>query len=245
MKKQICFYLLLFSLLFDSTMSYAQFSQPRPSSAKAGGPVVRAPVVTLFEHCDYGGRKFDAYVGVYPQMPGNFNDILSSIKVKSGYTVALFEHENFGGSQVKSSISDDCFAERRPPAAPPGQITFDVSIHTNNDMTSSMMIFPVNEVVFSGADTKVYYEVKPGTYNTMPFTLSPISISTVMVTTNPYQITLYREANLKGESYSFYAYGDFPPQQLSDDAKLWDFLSRGGVNSMTVFTPPPHPGDNK
>lgn len=64
--------------------------------------------VSLYQHHNYGGYVGNLEVGSYTlsqlQALGIQNDDVTSLKVKSGYKVTLYEHDNFGGrSLVKTS----------------------------------------------------------------------------------------------------------------------------------------------
>ncbi len=64
--------------------------------------------VTIFEHLNYGGRKCSFGVGSYDITASEYNDIISSIKVMSGWKVTIFEHWKTSGAQVEitSDVAD-------------------------------------------------------------------------------------------------------------------------------------------
>lgn len=64
---------------------------------------LKAGAVLLYEHKDFGGRVFALPVGRYGWIEdaGIPNDLISSVKVPSGYTLTLFEHKDFGGKARK------------------------------------------------------------------------------------------------------------------------------------------------
>ena len=56
----------------------------------------------FFEHCDYGGTKWELGIGDYSWIGGIgiANDAISSVKVPSGLKVILFEHANYEGKSL-------------------------------------------------------------------------------------------------------------------------------------------------
>lgn len=52
----------------------------------------RTRSATFFEHSNYGGRGFTFSEGTTANVPGGFNDVVSSVRVESGLIVTLFEH---------------------------------------------------------------------------------------------------------------------------------------------------------
>ncbi|MEO9475107.1 MAG: T9SS type A sorting domain-containing protein [Cyclobacteriaceae bacterium] len=70
-----------------------------------------APVV-LYGDCAYTGNAIELFEGSYDLSSlltlGYDNDSLSSIEIKSGYTVTLYMHSGFAGSSLEKSVDDFC-----------------------------------------------------------------------------------------------------------------------------------------
>ncbi len=82
--------------------------------------------VTVYKDCDFGGASATFRVGSFNLssiVSKIGNDVISSIKVPNGYTVKLYQHENFGGISRTRLQNDTCFVN-----------------NDFNDMTSSMVI---------------------------------------------------------------------------------------------------------
>lgn len=71
-------------------------------------------VVTVFEHCSYGGVSVGLAPGSYNMADliakGIPNDFISSLKVQSGYEVILYEHVDFGGAAYVFRGDFSCLA---------------------------------------------------------------------------------------------------------------------------------------
>lgn len=78
-------------------------------------PTTSTGVVTLYQHCNYGGYSAGLKEGSYTlsqlQALGVKNDDLSSLKVSSGYKITLYQHDNFGGTQVVKTGDDSCLVD--------------------------------------------------------------------------------------------------------------------------------------
>lgn len=70
------------------------------------------PVVSIFQHCNYGGWKVDLMPGSYNlqalQRMGFVNDDASAIKFVKNGKVTLFEHDNFRGRSVTLTSDTTC-----------------------------------------------------------------------------------------------------------------------------------------
>lgn len=77
----------------------------RPT-AGASGPVKVA------QHCDYGGYNVGLGVGSYNlaqmQSRGIINDDISSLRVQAGYSVTLYQNDNFTGNSITKTADDNC-----------------------------------------------------------------------------------------------------------------------------------------
>lgn len=69
-------------------------------------------VVTLYEHCGYGGYSAVLSEGSYTlsqlQALGVVNDDISSIQVQNGYEVTMYQHHDFTGNSLVKSGDDWC-----------------------------------------------------------------------------------------------------------------------------------------
>jgi hypothetical protein len=77
----------------------------RPT-AGASGPV------RVAQHCDYGGYNVGLGVGSYNlgqlQSRGIMNDDISSLRVQAGYSVTLYQNDNFTGNSITKTGDDNC-----------------------------------------------------------------------------------------------------------------------------------------
>lgn len=93
-----------------------------PASSSGG-------VVTLYEHCNYGGWSAGLGVGSHNlgalQALGMVNDTVSSLRVASGYQATLYDHHNFTGPSITVTGDDNCLVGRN-----------------FNDMMSSIVVSP-------------------------------------------------------------------------------------------------------
>lgn len=68
--------------------------------------------LTTFQHCDFGGKSAAIPVGNYNlsqlQPFGFVNDDMSSFKLLPGYKVTFFKDNNFLGTQLAATASDNC-----------------------------------------------------------------------------------------------------------------------------------------
>ena len=90
------------NMYVDYVRVYQQTSQP-PS------------VVTVYQHCNFGGYAVGLPVGNYTlsdlQSRGIINDDISSVRVQSGYQVRMFQNNNYGGSSVLKTGDDACLVD--------------------------------------------------------------------------------------------------------------------------------------
>ncbi len=72
-------------------------------------------VVTLFQHCNYGGSSVLLSEGSYAlgqlQEKGITNDDISSIRVQNGYEVTLYQDDNFTGRSLIKTADDTCLVD--------------------------------------------------------------------------------------------------------------------------------------
>ncbi len=68
--------------------------------------------VRLFQHCDYDGYSASLSVGSYTlgqlQALGVSDNDISSVQVKEGYQIRLYEHPDFTGTTLIKTSDDDC-----------------------------------------------------------------------------------------------------------------------------------------
>ncbi|HEX7026463.1 MAG TPA: carbohydrate-binding protein [Gammaproteobacteria bacterium] len=69
-------------------------------------------VVTLYQHCSFGGYSANLQAGSYTlsqlQALGIQNDDISSLRVASGYKATLYQHHDFTGNSIVKTADDDC-----------------------------------------------------------------------------------------------------------------------------------------
>jgi hypothetical protein len=63
-----------------------------------------APIVTLYEHYNYGGR-YKTFRGNTSWVETDFNDITSSLKIPNDYQITVYEHANYGGRSKSFTAS--------------------------------------------------------------------------------------------------------------------------------------------
>lgn len=71
--------------------------------------------VRLAQHCDYGGYNVGLGVGDYNlsqlQSRGVMNDDISSLRVQAGYSITLYQHDNFTGNSITKTGDDSCLVD--------------------------------------------------------------------------------------------------------------------------------------
>lgn len=71
-------------------------------------------LVTVYEHCNYGGWSAGfntgSFDGTVMNSMGSRNDAISSIRVAAGYEAVLFEHWNFTGASVTIRGDNSCIS---------------------------------------------------------------------------------------------------------------------------------------
>lgn len=71
--------------------------------------------VTLYRHCDYVEEAAQLDEGSYTlsqlTAAGMINDDVSSLKIPSGFTVTVYEHDNFGGISAELTSAIGCLTE--------------------------------------------------------------------------------------------------------------------------------------
>lgn len=110
-------------------------------------------VATFYENVDYNGRQLSLRPGLYTNLSAyNFNDILSSVKVKAGYYVVAFEHGNFMGSRWEYSGNQTGVLRLYNPFTNT-YITLASDILSGRDKVSSLAIFKGDKVTENGYAT--------------------------------------------------------------------------------------------
>lgn len=89
------------SMYVDYVRVYQAGSTPPPSG-----------VVTLFQHCNYGGYSASLNTGSYNQSQlqalGVANNDISSLQVQNGYQITMYQNSNFTGGTLVKTANDDC-----------------------------------------------------------------------------------------------------------------------------------------
>lgn len=77
----------------------------RPTAGSSGP-------VQVAQHCDYGGYNVGLPVGSYNlgqlQARGIVNDDISSLRVQVGYSITLYQNDNFSGNSITKTSDDNC-----------------------------------------------------------------------------------------------------------------------------------------
>lgn len=72
-------------------------------------------VATLYQHCNYEGYSINLAPGRYTLSQLNAlglqNDDISSLRLQSGYTMTMYQHDNFVGNTVSKSGDDTCLVD--------------------------------------------------------------------------------------------------------------------------------------
>lgn len=80
----------------------------------AGGGGGGTGLVTLYEHCNYGGWSAGVNAGSHNLgaliSRGYINDRASSLRVAAGYEAVLYEHDNFGGASIVIGGDTGCLS---------------------------------------------------------------------------------------------------------------------------------------
>ncbi len=76
------------------------------------GTTGESGVVTLYQHCDFGGYSASLNVGSYTlgqlQALGVANDDISSLQVQNGFQITMYQHDNFTGNVLVKTSNDNC-----------------------------------------------------------------------------------------------------------------------------------------
>lgn len=68
--------------------------------------------VTVYQHCNFGGYAVSLEAGNYPLSQLNAlgirNNDVSSVRVPEGYTIEMFNNDNYSGTVVTKTADDDC-----------------------------------------------------------------------------------------------------------------------------------------
>lgn len=77
----------------------------RPTAGSSGP-------VQVAQHCDWGGYNVGLGVGSYNlgqlQSRGIVNDDISSLRVQAGYSITLYQNDNFTGNSITKTADDNC-----------------------------------------------------------------------------------------------------------------------------------------
>lgn len=80
----------------------------RPTAGSSGP-------VQVAQHCDYGGYNVGLTPGSYTLSQllarGIINDDISSLRVQSGYSVTLYQNDNFTGNSITKTGDDSCLVD--------------------------------------------------------------------------------------------------------------------------------------
>ncbi len=109
-----------------TTPAPAPTPQPAPTNPSSNNGV------TIYQHCNFRGQSLTLDTTNYSNFNNiNFNnDQLSSIKIASGYSVQLFENNNFKGKSVTLTSNDSCLIGK-----------------SFNDITSSIKVTKISKSV--------------------------------------------------------------------------------------------------
>ncbi|MCP4345297.1 MAG: hypothetical protein GY795_07200, partial [Desulfobacterales bacterium] len=56
-------------------------------------------ICTFYEHADRGGAHLEGELGSQSRIPAHWNDKISSVRIKNGYKVTIYEHADFSGKK--------------------------------------------------------------------------------------------------------------------------------------------------
>ncbi|WP_235425642.1 carbohydrate-binding protein [Cellvibrio mixtus] len=80
----------------------------RPTAGSSGP-------VQVAQHCNYGGYNVALTPGSYTLSQllakGILNDDVSSLRVQSGYSITLYQHDNFAGNSIIKTGDDSCLVD--------------------------------------------------------------------------------------------------------------------------------------
>ncbi len=73
------------------------------------------PVVTLYQHCPYGGWTADLGIGAHTTsdivLAGGIDNDASSIQINPGYQVTFYDGDNFTGETLVKTANDTCLVD--------------------------------------------------------------------------------------------------------------------------------------
>jgi hypothetical protein len=170
------------------------------SLAERAVTVSNTPAAIVYKDCNFSGTSIPLAPGYYTladlQSLGVQNDDISSLRVSSGLTVELWEHDNFAGTSVSITADNACLVA-----------------NSFNDRASSLRIF--RRVILIPAAT-VFKDCQFGgtaiRLGTGDYTLSELQslgmtdndVSSIKIANN-YQLQLYTEDNWTGTSQVYNA----------------------------------------
>lgn len=80
-----------------------------------GGTTTPTGVVSLYQHCNYGGYTASLGEGSYTLAQlntlGIANDDISSLKVQAGYQIKMYNDNNFAGTTITKTADDSCLVD--------------------------------------------------------------------------------------------------------------------------------------
>lgn len=166
-------------------------------------------VVTLYDECNYSGRKYTLEPGSYRLYQMKIgNDRLSSLQIPSGYRVTIYENDGFAGGSATLTNSSNCL---------------DISWRNR---TSSIVIedlyanqgYDPNDYVtfYNDCYSKGYSQsFRPGNYSGSQLGMLKENISSFVISGN-LRVRMYTNDQLSGYSTTFDASQTCLPYNLND-----------------------------
>jgi hypothetical protein len=175
-------------------------------SAKDSVKAIVYPVV-VYEHANFEGVSGGLDVGRYDYLSfGLANDVLSSLTVRDGFVVTLYQHSRFGGKS-KVFTSNAAF------------VGMDF-----NDITSSVVVEygPLVAILFTdsnygGASTRL----GKGEYDMTVLAIPNDSLSSMRIPAG-WRVTVFEHSGFNGRSKTFSSDTDFVGNDFNDIASgIW------------------------
>ncbi|HSU28320.1 MAG TPA: beta/gamma crystallin-related protein [Chitinophagaceae bacterium] len=162
-----------------------------------------AEVVTLFTDCNYHGLSKSLSPGSYRYYDlGIGNDKLSSIRISNGYSITLFQDDNYQGSSIVYNDDVSCLSanwNERASSVIISKIGNNNPGGWNNNNNNNASVTLYSDCNYSGA----YSMLAPGYHNLYTLGISNDVLSSIRIP-NGYYVILYEDDNYKGASTTIY-----------------------------------------
>jgi len=148
---------LTYAFCYDDVFNHSSTinaTSPLRTTITIGGfsGITSNSAATVYKDCSYGGYAAGLNTGSYTLSQlnalGILNDDISSLKVKPGYKVTLYQNDNFSGSTLVLTGDDDCLVDNSW-----NDVASSLKVESNTTSTS-IVIQAENYTYMSGIDVE-------------------------------------------------------------------------------------------